>query len=166
MKSHLIFDNATGTITFLAKVLEFWKIVNILSCFAAQQTRDDLREAISSPYYDLNLKKLEELVAMIKNMQGVEEKRIKALTKDTPNCLSYTCKRLLETSQHLLQQHEYQFAMQELFTTDPLEKKFSKLHQGSRRANFIIAQQVLEKVNISKTRLLLKLSNTSADDLS
>ena len=53
-----------------------------------------------------------------------------------------------------------------LFTTDPLEKEFSKLRQGSGGPYFITAQQVLEKVNISKTRLLLKLRNTSADDLS
>ena len=59
-------------LTFLQK---FWKIVNVHSRFTAQQTRDDLREVISSPY-DLNLKKLEEFVAMIETMQAEEEKRI------------------------------------------------------------------------------------------
>ena len=38
--------------------------------------------------------------------------------------------------------------------------------QGSGGTFFITAEQVLEKVNISKTRLLLKLCNTSADDSS
>ena len=49
LKSHPEFDNARGTINFLAKVLEFWKIVNVHSRFTAQQTRDDLREVISLP---------------------------------------------------------------------------------------------------------------------
>ena len=53
-----------------------------------------------------------------------------------------------------------------LFTTDTLEKEFSRLRQGSGGTYFITAQQVLEKVNISKTSLLLKLSKTSTDDLS
>ena len=37
LKSHPEFGNARGTINFLAKVLEFWKIVNVHSHFTAQQ---------------------------------------------------------------------------------------------------------------------------------
>ena len=165
LKSHPEFDNVTGTVNFLAKVLEFWKIANVHSRFTAQQTRDDLREVISSSY-DLNIQKLKEFVTMIENMQVVGEKRKKALTKDTSNCLSHTCNGLVEISQYLLLQDAYQYVMLGIFTTDPLENEFSKLRQRSGGTYFITAQQVLEKVNISKTRLLLKLSNISAVDLS
>ena len=41
------------------------------------------------------------------------------------------------------------------YTTDKLEKAFSKLRQGSGGTYFITVQQVLEKVNIQKTKLLL-----------
>ena len=41
------------------------------------------------------------------------------------------------------------------FTTDKLEKAFSKLRQGSGGTYFITVQQILEKVNIQKTKLLL-----------
>ena len=99
-------------------------------------------------------------------MRVVGEKRKKALTKDTSNCLSHTCNGLVEISQYLLLQNAYQCVMLGIFTTDPLEKEFSKLRQGSGGTYFITTQQVLEKVNISKTRFLLKLSNISAVDLS
>ena len=67
---------------------------------------------------------------MIETMQAVGEKGIKAWTKGTSSCLSHTCKGLIEISQQLLQQHEYQFVMLRLFTIDPLEKEFSKLRPG------------------------------------
>ena len=68
---------------------------------------------------------------MIENVQAVE-KRIKALKKDTSNCLSQTCNGLKEISRYLLLQDACQFVMLGLFTIDPLEKEFSKLRQGSR----------------------------------
>ena len=50
------------------------------------------------------------------------------------------------------------------FTSDYLEKDFSKLLQGSGGTYFITAQQILEKVNINKTSLLLSL-NVDVDAL-
>ena len=41
------------------------------------------------------------------------------------------------------------------FSTDPSEKEFGKLCQGSGGAYFITVQQLIEKVNISKASLLL-----------
>ena len=165
LKSYPKFDNAIGTVDFLTKVLEFWKIFNVHSRFTAQQTRDVLREVISSSY-DLNIQNLKEFVATIENIQAVGEKRKKALTKDTSNCLSPTCNGLVEINQYLLLQDAYQYVMLGIFTTASLEKEFSKLRQGLGGTYFITAQQVLEKVNISKTRLLMKLSNISANNLS
>ena len=47
------------------------------------------------------------------------------------------------------------------FTTDPLEKLFGKLRQGSGGTYFISIQQVLEKVTIDRTKLLLKFEKSS-----
>ena len=44
------------------------------------------------------------------------------------------------------------------FTTDPLEKSFSKLHQGSSGTYFITAQSVIEKVRIDHAKLALRLN--------
>ena len=67
--------------------------------------------------------------------------------------------------------------MLSLFSTNASEKEFSKLpnlfekefikrRQRSGRTHFSTVQQLLEKVNICKTRLPFKLSNISSDDLS
>ena len=50
------------------------------------------------------------------------------------------------------------------FTSDFIEKEFSKLGQGSGGCYFITVQQILEKLNINKTSLLLSL-NTDIDNL-
>ena len=43
------------------------------------------------------------------------------------------------------------------FTTDPLKNEFSKLRQGSGGTYFLSLQQVVEKLDISKTKQLLNL---------
>ena len=43
------------------------------------------------------------------------------------------------------------------FTSDPIEKEFGKLRQGSGGTYFITVQQMFEKVVITKTKFLLRL---------
>jgi len=164
LKSHPDFQSAQGTIIFLEIMVEFWKIVNVHSQFAAQRNRDCLQEVITSSC-DTKLQKLNKFNAMVQNMCSSGGKRMKTLTKDTSTCLSHTCLGLVELSEHLLEQGSFKFVMLGQFSTDPLEKQFSKLRQGSGGTYFITVQQILEKVNISKAKLMLKLSNTPANDL-
>ena len=51
-----------------------------------------------------------------------------------------------------------------LYSTDPLEKEFGKIRQGSGGTYFLSVQQFLEKLDIRKTKLLLKL-NADIDNL-
>lgn len=44
-----------------------------------------------------------------------------------------------------------------IFTSDPLGKQFDKLRQGCGGTYFITVQQILEKVEIAKKKLLLNL---------
>ena len=164
LKLHPEFENATGIICFLTCVLDFWKIVNVHSKFTAQQTRDNLRKVITSPY-DVSIQKLKSFNFMIQNMRCAGGKRIKSLTKDTLSCLSQTCNGLVELSEYLLQEESFEYVMLGTFSTDPLEKEFSKLRQGSGGTYFITVQQILEKVNISKVKLLLKLNSDTVRDL-
>ena len=55
--------------------------------------------------------------------------------------------------------------MLDIFSTDPLEKQFSKLRQGSGGTYFITVQQIFKKVNISKSKLLLNLNSDAVNDL-
>ncbi|XP_066912747.1 uncharacterized protein [Clytia hemisphaerica] len=75
---------------------------------------------------------------------------MKTLTKDTSNALHHTLNGLMSPHQ--------KYVMIGEFCSDPLEKEFGKLRQGSGGTYFITAQQVLEKLDIKKTKLLLKLN--------
>ena len=89
-------------------------------------------------------------------------KRIKTLTKDTATALHHTLNGLSDLAKHLLSTtHKYVMLGQQ--TTDPLEKEFGKLRQGSGGTYFITVQQILEKLDIKKARLLLKLNVNPAD---
>ena len=56
---------------------------------------------------------------------------------------------------------DYEYVMLGKFTSDHIEKEFGKLRQGSGGTYFITVQQVLEKVAISKTKLMLQLDPNS-----
>ena len=57
----------------------------------------------------------------------------------------------------LLNTAEHNYVILGKFTTNPLEKEFSKPRQGSREAYFISVQQALNKVKICTTKLALRL---------
>ena len=58
-------------------------------------------------------------------------KRIKGLRKDTVSCFSQTCSGGGEDSKYLLQKKSFEYVVLGIFSTDPLEKQFSKLRQGA-----------------------------------
>ena len=68
---------------------------------------------------------------------------------------------LILLSRHLLMNKNFEYVLLGKFTSDHIEKEFGKLRQGSGGAYFITVQQVFEKVNISKTRLILSLDQNS-----
>ena len=164
LKSHPEFKSARGTIIFLEALVKFWKIVNVHSRYAAERTRDPLKEIISSSC-DATIRTLNQFNLMIQNMSTSGGKRIKSLTKDTATCVSHTCYGLVELSEHLLQLEAFSYVKLGNFSTDSLEKEFSKLRQGSGGTYFTTVQLILEKVNISKAKLMLKLSETAAAEL-
>ena len=82
----------------------------------------------------------------------------KSFTKDTSKILYHTCNGLVELSKFLLSTN-HKYVLLGTFNNDPLEKQFGKLRQGSDVTYFITVQQILEKVGIIKTKLLLQLDN-------
>ena len=69
--------------------------------------------------------------------------------------LSHTCNGLVDLAQHLLGKGNC-YVLFGWFTTDPLEKYFSKLRQGSGGTYFINTQSVLEKAKIHHAQLALR----------
>ena len=90
-------------------------------------------------------------------MAGKQGKRVQQLSKDTALSIFNTCNGLVNLSKHLLQEKKFDYVCLGSFSTDPLEKAFSKLRQGSGGTYFINVQQVAEKISINHAKLLLSL---------
>lgn len=155
LKNHPgIQENVDGTVIFLEKVITFFKIMNVKSPNEDVRQRDPLRAAILSPD-DKQLNFLIEFAHFAASLKGSHGQREKMLTADTATAIHHTCLGVVEMATHLLKSNTY--ILLGKFTTDPLEKAFGKLRQGSGGTYFINAQQILEKVNIMQTKVLLRL---------
>ena len=77
-------------------------------------------------------------------------------------CIYSTCYGLVGITRHLLGVEGYEYVCVGDFSTDPLEKGFSKLRQGSGGTYFIDAKQVFEKFRIEKAKLHITLNNELA----
>ena len=96
-----------------------------------------------------------EIAELAVSMAASHRRRVRSLTKDTSTPLEHTCKGLVKLVKYLLgKSHSY--VLLGKFTTDPLERAFGKLRQGSRGTYSINIQQVLEKFNISKAKFMLR----------
>ena len=129
--------------------------MNVKSPCEDVRQRDPLRAAIVSPD-DSQLNILIEFANFAASLKGSHGKREKMLTADTATAIHHTCLGIVEMAKYLLETNRY--ILLGKFTTDPLEKSFGKLRQGSGGTYFINAQQVLEKVNTMKTKVLLGLN--------
>ena len=147
-------DNVDGTVLFLTKVVQFWKIVNVKSLSEGTHLKDSIRDPISTDD-DLRFDDLIEFCEIFK-VEYTDCKRIKCLTTDTSNALHQTCHGLVELAKFLLSNDSRSYVLLGKFTTDPIEQAFGKLRQGSGGTYFINTQQVIEKWNISKTKLALQ----------
>ena len=148
--------NCEGTIIFISKIIKIWKIMNVKSMYEEIRFNDPTRVVIRS-VEDSSMRDLTIAAEFISAITSESGKRQKQLTKDTGYCFTHTCKAMIELARyHLDQDHEY--VPLGKASTDPLEKEFGKLRQGSGGTYFITVQQILEKVSINKTKLLLTLN--------
>lgn len=152
-----------GTILFIEKVLSVWKIVNVRSKYKDIRKNDPLVGEIESTDDD-RLTFLLEMGDFFKSIgKSSTGKRKNSLTKDTSDALFHTMNGLVELCRHQLETtHEYVLLGD--YSTDPLEKEFGKLRQGSGGAYFLTVQTIMEKLSIKKTKLLLKL-NADVDNI-
>ena len=157
LETHPLIDqaDAQGTIQFLKIMLGFWKIVNTKKKGELQLFRDELRGEITDPNDD-KLKILLKIADMVEKMTAPGKVRVKQLTTDTGKALAHTCRGLVELTRSLLGSGS-DYVLLGWFTTDPLEKYFSKLRQGSGGTYFITVQSILEKTRILQTKLCMQL---------
>ena len=158
-------QNVDGTVLFLSKFIEFWKIVNVHGPYTDVRLIDPNRAVIRS-IDDANLQKLIAISEFADHMAPSGSKRIKQLTRDTAYNLSHTYKGLVGLSTFLLNTNNHEYVALRNITTDPLEKQFGKLRQVSGGTYFITVQQVLEEVSIYKCKLPLQLDGGAVSSIS
>ena len=76
-------------------------------------------------------------------------------TRDSGRALSHVCRRLVDLTWYLLECSN-SYVLLGWFTTDPREKAFWKLLQGSSGSYFITQQSVMEKVRTVHAKFALK----------
>ena len=107
-----------------------------------------LREPLQAEVRDVTDPRLEFLQSfgdMCLKMAGRQGKRVRQLSKDTAVAMYTTCMGLVELAKHLIESRQFQYVCLGEFTTDPLEKAFGKLRQGSGGSYFTNAQQVSQR---------------------
>ena len=152
-------EGVEDTSIFIKKVIEFWKIMNVKGLGADRRHNDPLEKVSEDPddyRLDLNSNFGEMTMKMSTASQG---KRGKQLTNDTSRAIHHTCNGVVDLTKYLLKT-SHKYIVLNRFSTNPLEKSFGKLRQGSGGTYFITVQQVIEKTNIQKASLLLSLNGT------
>ena len=90
-------------------------------------------------------------------MKNKERKRVRKLTSETSTFLTVICHGFVDLAKHLLAAGN-DYVIFGWFTTDPLEKYFGKLRQGSGGTYFITAQSAIEKIRIHRAKLATQLN--------
>ena len=146
----------SGTATFIRVVLKWWTVLNVKSVGIDARKRQPLQAVISHPE-DSRLNFLLEFGEMCLSMRGQQGKRVRQLSKDTADAIHHTCCGVVDLAKDLLTEEGFDYVCLGEMSTDRIEKAFGKLRQGSGGAYFINAQQVSEKLRLSKAKLHLKL---------
>lgn len=155
-------EDVEGTAIFIMKVLTWWKILNVRSQFKDLRQNDCLQAAITVPD-DERLTTILQFGDLAQQMAGRQGKRVKQLTRDTAQAIYHTSNGVVSLCRHLLST-SHQYVLLGQFSTDPLEKEFSKLRQGSGGTYFINVQQIEEKTRINRAKLLLSLKSEIPGD--
>ncbi|XP_065662684.1 uncharacterized protein LOC136085317 [Hydra vulgaris] len=139
---------------YLLKNNFFSNVVNVKAPGAGIQFKNELCGEIYS-VGDQQLQLLRDIAELL-NFMKPTGKRVKQLTLDTSNAIAHSCYGFIDLVETLLS-NGAKYVLLGWFSTDPLEKAFSKLRQGSGGTYFINAKSVIEKINIQHTKLILQL---------
>ena len=92
-------------------------------------------------------------------MAGKQGHRVRQLSKDTATAIYNTNMGIAELARFFLDKRKYDYVCLGEFSTDPLEKEFSKFRQVPRGTYFLNAQQVTEQLRISNAKFQMKLND-------
>ena len=144
-------DGSEHTAAFIRIVVNWWNILNVKSIGVDVRFNNKLQAVVQDPL-DERLNTILQFGEMALQVKGDQGKLYKQFTRDTAQAGHHTCNGIVSLCRSLLRV-SYNYVLLGTFSTDPLEKEFWKLRQGSGGTYFKTVQQIIEKVNISKAFL-------------
>ena len=126
------------------------EIFNVKNPRENQAHNDAMRAVIKMPD-DPKIKFLLDVAAMADGMRPTTNSRVCSLSSDTAKFLARICRGAVDLTRHLLASGN-EYVMLGWFSTDPLERAFGKLRQGSGGTYFLSTQSVIEKIRIQQQR--------------
>ena len=81
--------------------------------------------------------------------------RIRSLTAETATSMWHVCNGFVDLARYLLNAGN-EYVILGWFTTDPLERCFGKLRQGSGGTYFITVESAIEKIRIQREKYAKK----------
>jgi hypothetical protein len=158
-------QQAIDTARFISIVVKWWDILNVKQKGLDEKLNDINRKPIFDKD-DPRLTYLLDFGKMALQMKGKVRKRVNQLTNDTGKAVWQTCFGIVALCKSLLNEHQFEYVLLGQLSTDPLEKHFSKLREGSGGTYFITVQDCLEKFQIYRTKKLLQACDAEWTNLS
>ena len=154
-------SEAKDTADFISQVISLWKLMNCKSQFEANRRNDSDRSVLDFSEQGQRaftiLDNWAEHRIIPKYSKGTS--RVKTLTRDTGDAISWTCKSLIALSRHLLStdsvfKHDY--VKLGFFQQDDLEKHFAHFRRSAGCVYYITAKEVFATHNLDRARKMLK----------
>ena len=150
--------DVSSTVKFLVLVAKWFRVLNVKRKGIDLRYNDILQAVISSPP-DERLNRIENFGIMCLAMACKQDHRVRQLSKDTATAIYNTSIGIVELARHFLDKRKYDYVCLGKFSTNPLEKTFSKFRQGSGGTYFLNTHKVTEKLRILKAKLQMKLND-------
>ena len=159
---HVDQQSVAGTILFIKIIVKMWNIFNVRSPHEDTCNNNADRAVFKSPH-DPRLQFLLDVAGMADEMKPLSTPRCQTFTKDTSSFVAHICKGAVDLTRYMLA-NGCNYVMLGWFSSDPIEKAFGKLRQGSGGAYFLTVQSVIEKIRIQTAKLFLQLNLDFPED--
>ena len=145
----------TGTEIFVRIITNWFKMLNIKSASTYIRERDHCKEP-----WKLNCQSFSYLKAICEVVSSCRwpggKGRVKKLTQCTADAFSITTAAVIKASEHLLENHDFQYILPAVFSQDPVEKFFGYARQRCGGSFYIDILDVVAVTKIHQMHQLVK----------
>ena len=142
-----------GTVIFVRLITNWFKMLNIKSKYTCIRTRDEYKAP-----WELNCESFSNLKAICEVISSCRwpggRGRVKKLTQCTADAFTSSTAAIIEASQYILENYNFQYILPAVFSQDPVEIFFGQARQRS-GGNFYI--DILDVVAVAKVQQMNQL---------